>query len=180
MSDVAERVDRELAGLCGRGLRWTALWPLASRVIAAAVPFDGAATAAVDPTTLLPTAGVLDGLPAGFCAGLLENEIWADDYDKVAALARGPRHVGVLGVSTGGRPERSARYRELLAPIGLAREARAACVAAGGCWAWLDLYRRVTEEGRRGRDVRGVRRGLAHVRRSVVQDRQEVLHRDEP
>ncbi|ACL65100.1 transcriptional regulator, LuxR family [Anaeromyxobacter dehalogenans 2CP-1] len=140
-----ERVERDVAALCRRGLPWTTLWEAARGRVADAIPFEAAAFAATDPATLLPTAGVLHELPDRYCAAILDNEIREDDYDKLSALARGRRHVGVLGVSTAGRPERSARYRDVLAPIGLGRQARSACVAGGGCWAWLDLYR---ERGR--------------------------------
>ncbi|MFY3744633.1 helix-turn-helix transcriptional regulator [Anaeromyxobacter sp. Red801] len=142
---VTERAERDVAALCRQGLPWTTLWDAARGRIADAIPFEAAAFAATDPATLLPTAGVLHELPERYCAAILDNEIREDDYDKLSALARGPRHVGVLGVSTAGRPERSARFREVLAPIGLGRQARSACVAGGGCWAWLDLYR---ERGR--------------------------------
>lgn len=138
---LADRAEREVAAACARGLPWSSLWASVKRTIGAAVPFDVAAFAATDPTTLLPTAGALDGLPEGYCAAMLHNELAEDDFDKLSALARAPRHAGILGLSTGGRPQRSARYRAVLEPLGLERQLRAACVAAGGCWAWIDVYR---------------------------------------
>ncbi len=136
-----DRVVRDIAALCGRGMPWSSLWPPVRRRLRQAIPFEAWAVATTDPTTLLPTAGMREGLPESYCWSILQNETESDDFDKLGALTRASSHVGILGISTGGRPERSARYREILDPNGLERQARAVCVAGGGCWAWLDLYR---------------------------------------
>ncbi len=136
-----DRVVRDIAALCGRGMPWSSLWPSLRRRLREVVPFEAWALATTDPTTLLPTAGMREGLPESYCWSILKNETESDDFDQLGALTRASSHVGVLGISTGGRPERSARYREILDPNGLERQARAVCVAGGGCWAWLDLYR---------------------------------------
>lgn len=142
---LATRLERTVSSCCAQGLSWNALWSSVKGPLAEAIPFEGAAFAATDPTTLLPTAGVLHGLPTGYCPSILDNEIAVDDFDKLRDLSRAVRHTGILGVSTAGKPERSPRFREVLHPIGLARQIRAACVTQGGCWAWIDLYR---ERGR--------------------------------
>jgi DNA-binding CsgD family transcriptional regulator len=47
----------------------------------------------------------------------------------------------VLSETTRSRPERSARYRELLAPAGIPFELRAAFVSRGRCWGAVHLAR---------------------------------------
>jgi DNA-binding CsgD family transcriptional regulator len=56
------------------------------------------------------------------------------------ACARG-RGVRTLFQATGGRPEQSARYRDIFRPLGLADELRAVLRADGECWGYLCLHR---------------------------------------
>ncbi len=51
----------------------------------------------------------------------------------------------MLSELTGGKLERSPRYRELTGPLGLAHEARGAFTAGGTLWGSMDLTR---EKGR--------------------------------
>ena len=61
--------------------------------------------------------------------------------NRFASLARGRRHVGTLHGATAGKPERSLRYREMLAPRGLDAELRASFVSRSSCWGSLILVR---------------------------------------
>jgi len=63
------------------------------------------------------------------------------DVNKFSFLALQRRPAGVLRVATGGMPEQSARYRDLLAPLGIADELRVAFLADGQCWGAVSLYR---------------------------------------
>lgn len=63
------------------------------------------------------------------------------DVNKFAYLARRRRPAGVLGMATGGLPEQSPRYRDLLAPLGIGHELRLAFVVEGQCWGACSLYR---------------------------------------
>jgi hypothetical protein len=63
------------------------------------------------------------------------------DVNKFSYLARQRRQAGVLGVATGGMPEQSARYRDLLSPLGIRDELRLSFVADGECWGACSLYR---------------------------------------
>ena len=76
-----------------------------------------------------------------------------------------------MSEATGGRPERSARFRDLLTPAGIGPELRSAFVADGATWGALILVRRAGEPDFEDRDVellsrasslfaRAVRRGL--------------------
>ncbi len=50
--------------------------------------------------------------------------------------------VAILSETTRGRPERSARYRDLLAPAGIPFEMRATFATRGRAWGALHLARR--------------------------------------
>jgi DNA-binding CsgD family transcriptional regulator len=50
--------------------------------------------------------------------------------------------AATLSEAAGGRPERSARYRDLLAPAGIPHELRAAFVSRGRCWGAVHIARR--------------------------------------
>ena len=71
----------------------------------------------------------------------LENEFLRDDSVKFARLARGRSPVDSLGVATKGELARSPRYREILAPMDLGDELRAALVVGSKCWGFMCLHR---------------------------------------
>jgi hypothetical protein len=50
-----------------------------------------------------------------------EIEFFDNDVNSLAELASRRRPVGILREETGGQLERSARYREILRPMGLER-----------------------------------------------------------
>ncbi len=172
-----DRVVRDIAALCGRGMPWTSLWPSVSRRLREVVPFEAWAVATTDPTTLLPTAGMRQGLPESYCSSIMRNELEMEDFDTLGVLTRATTHVGILGISTGGRPERSARYREILDPNGLQRQARAVCVDGGGCWAWLDLYRERGSREFTPAEARTLDRVAGHVAEAI---RVSLLFADGP
>ena len=59
-------------------------------------------------------AGVVHGMPRRERAQpFWEYEFEVPDFNKFTDLARGPRQVADLHAATGGRPQRSARWREL-------------------------------------------------------------------
>lgn len=70
-----------------------------------------------------------------------EIEYLYEDYNQFATLARSCRHSGILSVATGGVPQRSRRYRELIRPFGLEGELRTAFVFRGTAWGAGGLLR---------------------------------------
>ncbi len=107
-----------------------------------AMPIDGIIMAATDPDTLLAMgAGVAHGLPHSVCSPFWEHEFEVPDYNKFADLARGPRQVADLHAATGGRPERSARWRALRALMDSDAELRATFNAGGRGWGLLHVTR---------------------------------------
>jgi DNA-binding CsgD family transcriptional regulator len=134
------------------------------------VPFDGACWHTLDPGSDLITQHRLQGLPDRFPV-LANNEYAVDDVNKFDQLARAACKAATMNQATGGVPERSPRFRDLLTPAGLGPELRSAFVADGATWGALILVRRDGQPEFEARDVellsnasalfaRAVRRGL--------------------
>jgi DNA-binding CsgD family transcriptional regulator len=104
------------------------------------VAFDGACWHTLDPGSSLITQHRLQDLPDRFPV-LANNEYAVDDVNKFAELARARHKAATLQTATGGRPERSPRFRDLLTPAGLGPELRSAFVADGVTWGALILVR---------------------------------------
>jgi DNA-binding CsgD family transcriptional regulator len=139
--ETAERTRREIIRLCHAGLYSRALRAEALRRLRAAVPFEASFFATADPATLLYTGAVREGMPPQATPRFVENEFLQEDVNKFARLARGPRPVSTLGAATRGELERSPRYREILAPLGLGDELRIALRTGGACWGYICLHR---------------------------------------
>jgi len=134
------------------------------------VPFDGACWHTLDPGSDLITHHRLQDIPDRFPV-LAENEYAMQDVNKFQQLARAERKAATLSEATGGHPERSARFRDLLTPAGVGPELRTAFVADGATWGALILVRRAGRSDFEDADVdllasasalfaRAVRRGL--------------------
>jgi DNA-binding CsgD family transcriptional regulator len=93
-------------------------------------------------------AGIYTGETAAAAgASLIASEYLIEDFNTFAGLAARRTPVGILSGATRGCPERSTRYRDLLAPSGIPFELRAAFVARGRCWGAVHVAR-----GREGGD----------------------------
>jgi len=134
------------------------------------VAFDGACWHTLDPGSDLITQHRLQNLPDRFPI-LANNEYAIKDVNKFDQLARAKRKASTLDQATGGHPERSPRFRDLLTPAGLGSELRSAFVADGATWGALILVRHAGQPEFQDRDVellsdasqlfaRAVRRGL--------------------
>ena len=106
-----------------------------------AVPFDGACWHTLDPGSDLITQHHLQDLPDRFPV-LADNEYGVEDVNKFAQLARAERKAATLAEATGGHPENSARFRDLLSRAGIGPELRSAFVADRATWGALILVRR--------------------------------------
>jgi DNA-binding CsgD family transcriptional regulator len=73
---------------------------------------------------------------------LVRSEYLVADSNTFAELAARRVPVGTLDQATRGRPERSARYRDLLEPSGIPHELRAAFVIRGRVWGAVHIARR--------------------------------------
>jgi DNA-binding CsgD family transcriptional regulator len=135
-----------------------------------AVPFEGACWHTLDPGSDLITQHRLQDLPDRF-AVLADNEYAVKDVNKFKQLARARRKAATLAEATGGHPEKSPRFRDLLTRAGLGPELRSAFVADGATWGALILVRRTGQPEFQNHEVdllasasalfaRAVRRGL--------------------
>ncbi len=138
---TAERSRRDIirfshAGLDSRALRLAVLGRLRK-----VIPIDAFWCATVDPATLLFTGSLIEGIPESVTPAFLANEFLHDDANKFAHLAGGVPAVRSLHDATGGDLAASARYREILAPLGWGDELRAALLTGGACWGVMCLHR---------------------------------------
>jgi DNA-binding CsgD family transcriptional regulator len=72
----------------------------------------------------------------------LHFEFLRDDVARFFDLSRRACPVALLSVETEGEPARSPRFREMLAPAGIADELRVVCRDAFGAWSTLALFSR--------------------------------------
>ena len=80
-------------------------------------------------------------MPEVACAPFWEYEFEVPDFNKFSDLARGPRQVADLHAATGGRPERSARWRELRPLMDVKAELRGTLNVGGRSWGLLHINR---------------------------------------
>ena len=85
-------------------------------------------------TTLSIGAGIVQDLPDDQCQPTWDHEFLVPDYLKFADIARSGRPVADMHDATGGRPERSPRWREYSAATGFRAEVRAAFTVDGATW----------------------------------------------
>lgn len=110
-----------------------------------AVGFDAWCALTIDPASVLPTGGYHEeGVPEQYLPQLVEIEARGEDALAFPALAREASRVSVLSRATDGKPERSQRYREVLAPAGLGHELRISFTTRTGMWGVLVLFRAST------------------------------------
>src|SRR5260370_41434053 len=71
----------------------------------------------------------------------VEDEFLLDDFNKWIDLARAPVHARSLLQATDGDLASSYRFREILEPLGLGDELRAALITGRACWGFICLHR---------------------------------------
>ena len=126
---------REIEALCDAGLPAQQLIEDTARIIDRVVPSDGYFLAATDPeTSLVIGAGVVHDLPLDMCQPTWDYEFMVPDYLKFVDIAGSGRVVADLHEDTGGRPERSPRWREYGTATGFRSEVRATFTLGGGIW----------------------------------------------
>src|ERR1019366_2737511 len=148
-----ERLLADLERLALRAPTRAELFDEAAARLKRTVPFDGACWHTLDPGSDLITQHRLQDLPDRFPV-LANNEYAAEDVNKFDQLARAERKAATMNEATGGHPERSQRFRDLLTPAGLGPELRCAFVADGATWGALIIVSRAAASGALGRHGR--------------------------
>jgi DNA-binding CsgD family transcriptional regulator len=146
---VDELVRRTQAGLDADTLRTEVL-----RRLRSVVTVDAAFFATVDPATLLFTSATVDEPLQAVTHLFLANEFAASDVNKFTDLARAPFAARSLDTATGHDRSKSARYREIMAPLGLGDELRVVLPAGPTVWGVLCLHREDSELGFSDDEVR--------------------------
>ena len=140
-STLAEHTRQEIIRLCHSGLDSRTFRFEAVRHLRKAIPIDASFFATADPATLLFTGAVVDDVLAPAASQFLENEFLKDDSVKFISLARGRSPVDSPGVATRGELARSPRYQDILGPMDLGDELRAALIVGSKCWGFMSLHR---------------------------------------
>jgi DNA-binding CsgD family transcriptional regulator len=145
MATAVDRVaGRFLSGverLCRQDLDGRALVRALAEQVRAAIPCDGLLLLRTDPTTVLPTDGVVHALPPALCRPFWDNELLEADVNKFVDLSR-DQVAATLREATGGDLTRSRRYVTLYRDLGLSDELRASFTARdGSCWGVAQLVR---------------------------------------
>src|SRR4029077_8496067 len=122
--------------------------------------------------TLLFTSAVAEE-PLGAATPLfLDNEYGRGDVNKFAVLAEAADPVGSLDRATRGKRPDSARYREVMSPLGLGDELRAVLVSGKQCWGAICLHRENAGHGFDDQEVDVIRQTAPHgagaLRRAVT------------
>lgn len=169
--------ERQLAGLvrrCYAGLDAPALRGEIAAGLRAVLAADAAFVATVDPVTMLMTGVVADDPLGADALRFLDNELAAADVNTFTSLAARRDHVQTLDRATGGERFASARYADILSPLGLGDELRAALVSGPHCWGVVCLHRGDGPSGFTDRELGLLRRLVPHLgeglRRAMARD----------
>jgi DNA-binding CsgD family transcriptional regulator len=169
---TARRHIDALARRCYLGLDEAALRDEVLRRLRRIVPIDAAFFATVDPATMLYTSVMAEEPLFEARALFMDNEFGRGDVNKFTDLAVAPDHVSSLDRATSDNRRVSPRYFEVMAPLGLGDELRAALVAAGRCWGVLCLHRLDGSTGFTSQEIALIRRLIPHLaeglRRAIV------------
>ena len=145
-SAIAVHHRRELLDHAERACSVRDLFAAAAARLRHLVPYDASVWLTTDPATNLPTAptrtenmGHFGGREA--CARFWELEFLEQDVNLYRDLALADSPAAGLRIATGGRPGRSARYRDVLLPHGFGDELRAVLRVEGSPWASVTLFR---------------------------------------
>jgi DNA-binding CsgD family transcriptional regulator len=148
----------QLERLAASGLDVAAFQTEALRRLRSLLTIDAVFFATVDPETLLFTSASSEEPLVEAASLFLDNEFGRDDVNKFASLASAADPVSSLDVATRGDRADSARFREVMAPLGLGDELRVALRSRGQCWGVLCLHRATATTGFDDDEVTLVRR----------------------
>ncbi|MDQ6851370.1 MAG: helix-turn-helix transcriptional regulator [Actinomycetota bacterium] len=107
------------------------------------LPVDALWWATSDPATLLFTQAFREGIPDRTTGDFINNEFRGHDHNQWTELAQNAVGVRTLFRATGDDLHASARYRDLLEPLGLGDELRAVLRTGDTCWGLMCLHREI-------------------------------------
>jgi DNA-binding CsgD family transcriptional regulator len=151
-----DRAFAEVKRLCNAGLSETTLLREVPERVRQAVPAEACCFSATDPSSGLMTRAFVEGMGDEKGAHIFFERVYLEeDVNGFHVMSNSwvDRPVALLSEITGGKLERSLRYREHTGPLGLHHELRGACSVGKERWGGLDLTR---ERGRPDFDEREV------------------------
>jgi DNA-binding CsgD family transcriptional regulator len=140
----AEHARREIAALAASGMGLAELYAAALAVVQQEVPFEQGCWAGVDPASLVMTsiANWRDwGVTEEYAARFAETEYAGQEPNRFAELSRRPRPVARISDAPHREVVRSVRINDILRPLGLEHELRAAFRVDEACWGVGSLFR---------------------------------------
>jgi DNA-binding CsgD family transcriptional regulator len=156
--DASQQAERELLSACDSGRDVDALHRQVLRSLRRLMSVDAAFFATADPDTLLFTRAYAEAPLGTATEFFLQNEFGGSDVNRFSALATSAVPVASLDGATRSDRWVSPRYRDIMRPLGLGDELRAALVTEGQCWGYLCLHREDSPLGFAPADLARVRR----------------------
>jgi DNA-binding CsgD family transcriptional regulator len=148
---MAGQLVAEVERLGVRALPYAELHSEITDRLRTVMKIDAACWHGIDPdNVLMTTANPVELFANGFmtaenemvgAGAVLASEYQRDDVNTFASLAKRRVPSAILSETTRGRPERSARYNDFLAPFGLPHEMRTAMVTRGRAWGGVIFHR---------------------------------------
>lgn len=140
----AERARREIAALAAGGMGLTELYASALAVVQREVPFEQGCWAGVDPDSLVMTSitNWRDwGVTAEYAARFAATEYAGKEPNRFAELSLRPQTVARISDAPHRDVAGSVRINDILKPLGLEHELRAAFRVDEACWGVGSIFR---------------------------------------
>ncbi len=144
-ADRLERLHHDLDEVVHRRLDLEAFVLQAVERIRHTVPFDGYCVRLCDPETSVPNAAISD-IDCETAPISYRHEYGGKDFATLPGMRDSGEQISILSHATGGQPERSGRWRDVLEPMGMPYELTGLARQDERVWGHLMLYR----TGRRG------------------------------
>jgi DNA-binding CsgD family transcriptional regulator len=163
------QAESDVVRHCHSGLDVTALQKQVLVSLRRLLSVDAAFFATADPETLLFTSAYAEEPLAAATPLFLANEFGADDVNKFASLAVSTSQVATLDAVTRGDRAASVRARDIMQPLGLGDELRAALSVGSVCWGYLCLHREDHPRGFSSSEAAAIARLAPHIAHALRQ-----------
>ncbi|MGH3145273.1 MAG: hypothetical protein ACRDTR_05675, partial [Rubrobacter sp.] len=161
---VMDRAFSEVQRLCYAGLEEGALLREAAERTRRVVPLEMYCMHTNDPASGLVTGGVLSDAGYGDVARVaLERVQFEDDVTPFGWMVKRRLAALSLSESTGGKPARALRYREVMVPLGAEHEVRGVFALDGELWGSITAMREPDSPDFDAREVAFFRRVAPHL-----------------
>src|SRR5690349_7335808 len=140
-ANADERMFAEVKRFCYAGLDAPTLQRRALASHNCAVPFDGFCAHEADPASGLMMRMLTDPPDERRSRFFLEHVYFQDEINDFVGMIRARRPVALLSEATGGRLDRSLRYRAAIAPRGFHFDLRAVFASRNEHWGGVSLFR---------------------------------------